>query len=226
MKLPTQNQCLELFQQYKVPHHIFEHCLNVGKLALFLAKKLRDSGESINLELVYRIALLHDLFKAVTLEELKPNSYYPYPYSPEEIKTWQKLRHEYAGMHECEIAYLVLKKDFPELALAIKNASNPLVENKSPEENLAHYADWRIFNNEIVSLDKRLAYLRERYLKGEEYWKERLRLILKVEGELFSRLPFSPEGLEKELKRELKEESKKESKKESKEGLKEELENG
>jgi len=199
LKLPTEQQCLELFQEYKVPKNIFQHCLKVRKVAVFLAQKLKETGININLELVNCLALLHDLFKVVALEKLEPNQYYNFQYSEEEIAMWKQLREKYVGMHECDVAYLVFKDQFPELARSIRDVSNPFKENKSIEENIAHYADWRILNNKIISLQERLIDLQKRYLKDEEYWKKRAEIITKEEQKLFSKLNFSPEQLLKAI---------------------------
>ena len=196
MNLPTEQQCLELFRTYNVPRHIFEHCLNVSKLTLFLAQKLKERGQNLNLELVHRIALLHDLFKVVAIEELSSL----FSYSEEEIKMWKTLRQKYPDLHECDVAYLVFKEEFPELALAIKHASDPLKKDKSIEEDLAHYADWRVSNNQIVSLSDRLIYLKQRYPKGDQYWQQRSDVIFQIEKRLFSHLDFSPEQISQLIK--------------------------
>ncbi|MBU0459869.1 MAG: HD domain-containing protein [Nanoarchaeota archaeon] len=195
MQLPTQEQCLELFEQYKVPRNIKEHCLSVQKIAFFLAKKLKEAGTEINLELVSKTALLHDLFKVVAIKELKPDPRYMNYYSDDELAMWQYLQEKYAGMHECEVAYLIFKEDYPELAKSIRDASSPFKEDKILEEDLVHYADWRIFNNQVVNINLRLNDLKVRYTWEEEYWKKRKELMLKVEAELFFNLDFTPEQL-------------------------------
>ena len=52
IKLPTQQQCLDYFEEYKVPENIQRHCLKVQEVAVFLAGKLKNSGVKINIELV------------------------------------------------------------------------------------------------------------------------------------------------------------------------------
>ena len=82
--LPTEQQCLEYFQQYKVPQNILEHCQKVRIIAVYIAEKLQQAGEKVNLELVERMALLHDLFKIACIDKLGPNKYHSYQHNAEE----------------------------------------------------------------------------------------------------------------------------------------------
>lgn len=195
LRLPTQNQCLNYFDEYKVPMNIKEHCLNVQKIAIFLAEELNRSGVAVNVELVSKAALLHDLFKVVAIDELKPNMFCSYSYSNEEIEMWKYLKNKYVGMHECEVAYFFFVKEFPELAKTIRDSSNPLKDDKNFEEEIIHYADWRILNNQIVHINQRLSDLKRRYFRGDDYWENRKELMVKIETKIFSHLNFSPEEL-------------------------------
>jgi len=199
MNLPTPEQCLNLFQDYQVPSHIREHCLNVRDLSLFLAQKLKEKGVSINLQLVECLALLHDLFKMVSLESLKPTKFHSFVFSPEEASMWQQLRERFPGLHEGEVAYQIFKEDYPELALALKSLSQPQ-ENKSWEEALVHYADWRVFQNIVVTLDHRLAYLKEAYPQKDGAWQEDEKIVKLIEKKIFNHLDFEPTKLSEEFK--------------------------
>ncbi|MDP3640566.1 MAG: HD domain-containing protein, partial [Nanoarchaeota archaeon] len=66
MILPTEQQCLDYFDKYKVPKNIFRHCLKVREVAVFLAEEWEKQGRAVDKEFVTCLALLHDLFKAVT----------------------------------------------------------------------------------------------------------------------------------------------------------------
>ena len=52
MKLPNELQCLKYFEEYKVPDNIFQHCLLVRKISIFLANELKKSGMDINIEFI------------------------------------------------------------------------------------------------------------------------------------------------------------------------------
>ena len=200
MQLPTREQCLEYFNQYKVPQNIKEHCLKVEQVATFLAKKLKEAGEEINVELISCLALLHDLFKVVVLESLGTNKHHQFQPTEEEIAMWKKLRAKYPGKYEGDVAYDIFKDDFPELALSIQKVGIPKRKDKSYEEMLVHYADWRIFRNEIVLLRDRLTRLRENYPKEAEDWRIDEEIILEFENKIMKVLNMRPKELQENVK--------------------------
>ena len=199
MNLPTEPQCLDLFEQYKVPKHILKHCQKVHQASMFLAQRIKEIGAPINLPLVSALALCHDLFKAATFTELKPNKYHEEPYTSEEIAMWKKLREKYAGKYEGEIASEILKDQYPELAYSLMRVSDWKTENPSIEEMIVHYTDMRIMQEKVVSLLQRLEYLMERYPRPEEIWEQFLAHLRKVERELFVYLDFEPQELAEAL---------------------------
>ena len=197
MKLPTPKQALTYFDTYHVPKNITAHCLAVQRYSLYLAKQLQKAGMKADLELVDRLALLHDLFKAVTVDLTKVDSFHQYKANEQELAAWRELKKKYPGKHESEIAYDLLKGDFPEFAQALKNSCHPL-RKKKIEELIVHYIDWRVIKEDLVSLDERFAYLQERYPQFQKLYGEGVKLIKASEKEIFSRLPFSPEELKSE----------------------------
>jgi len=67
MNLPTHEQCIEILDEHEVPENVRKHCFSVNKVAVFLALKLKQKGIEINIDLVDRASLLHDLDKIKTL---------------------------------------------------------------------------------------------------------------------------------------------------------------
>ncbi|MBI2665684.1 hypothetical protein HYX12_03630 [Candidatus Woesearchaeota archaeon] len=213
MKLPTREQCLAYFEQYHVPKNIKEHCVAVEDVSLFLAKRMNDTNKEsnkkiisskkkklqINIEQVSRLALLHDLFKAVALDITIPNPYHPYTFSSEEIASWKLLREKFPNKHESEVAYEILRGDFPEFAASLKNVGNGLNEDKSFEETIVSYADWRVLGTKIVSVSERNAYLFQRYPQNRILLERSIILINRIEQELFSLLTFTSEKLLTEM---------------------------
>lgn len=199
IQLPTTQQCLDYFNEYKVPANIKEHCLKVREVAVFLAKRLREKDLDINVELVDRTALLHDLFKVVVIKDPRPNKFHKRAFTDEEIEMWKKLREKYASMYESEVAYEIFKDVFPKLAVCIKNSCNIKNTNKTWEELAVHYADFRVFRSEIASNEEIYAYLKEQYPVSDDTW-EKFSQLFKVEEEkLFSQLDFLPENLAVEV---------------------------
>lgn len=195
MNLPTEEQCLNYFIKYRVPLNIYSHCLKVQKVANFLAREMNKKGVQLNLELVNCLALLHDLFKVVAIPDLRPNKFHDYQHTSEEIEMWDFLRKKYPDIHEGEVAYLIFKDEFPELALALKGVSSHEKKEKSWEEWIVHYADWRTFRNEIISLPERLAYLKEQYAGYNEYWVEREQMMQEIENKITQSINLNPEKL-------------------------------
>lgn len=199
MKLPTPSQCLGYFKEYKVPQNIQTHCAAVRRTAVFLAKALRDAGVPIDVETVDRLSFLHDLFKVVAIDIAHPSKFHSYVASEEEIAMANQLKQKYAGMYEGQVAYEVFKNEFPKFALALRNVSDPHVANKTWEEMLVHYADWRTFRNKVVSLQERLDYLQQAYPKGEHIWGIDKPKVIEFEQKLKSLLLFNPDQLNVEL---------------------------
>ena len=163
MNLPTEQQAQELFIKYNVPSNIKQHCEKVREVAIFLAQKLNENGLNLNIELIDKVALLHDLFKLVVLKTTEPNKFHPRKFTEEEIQMWKYLRENYPGMNEGDVTYEILKDKYLELSISIKNISMANPENLSPEEELIHYADWRVFRSELVPLHQKVAYVNEIY---------------------------------------------------------------
>lgn len=193
-KFPTQQQCLDLFEQYKVPLNIKEHCLAVQRHALILAKKLNDNGFNLDMEFVRTLSILHDLFKIAVIEDIIPNKFHDRRFTAEELEVREWLRSKYPYMHEAEIASHILKDVYPELASSLKDMRS-LAESKTKEERFVHYIDWCTLRNEFVGLDNRLIYIRERYKGKEKYFEPDFINIKKFETEIFSRLNIVPEDL-------------------------------
>ncbi len=201
MNLPTEEQSLDYFEKFKVPLNIRNHCLKVREVAVFLAKRLQEKGVAVNVKFVGCLALLHDLFKIVSLKNLKPNKFHDYRHSAEETAMWKFLKAKFPGMYEGEVAYLIFKDDYPELALSLKTISNPRTE-KNPEEEIVHYADWRILQNKVVNLSKRLDYLKEIYPRDAKLWEKDVKIMFTFEDRLFSQIGFKADELGKKMEEE------------------------
>lgn len=201
VQLPTEEESLRYFADYKVPGNIKAHCLRVQQVSRFLAKELQQAGlAEINVLFADRLGLFHDLFKAVALTELKPNKYHSYEFSAEEIAMREKLREKYPNLYEGEIAYLMFRDVYPELALSLQKVSNPRETELNWEEKIVHYADWRVFQDRIVSMNERIMYLQERYPRQDNAWDLFIAKMKRIEKELFSLLSFSADDVAEKLK--------------------------
>lgn len=165
MKLPNREEAIQILKEYKMPDNIMVHAMQVTKVANFLAKKINENGTKVNLELVDRASILHDLDKHLTLK---------------------------TGNHSVLTREILKEKGFPELADA---AANHMLENiikknglQNIEEKIVYYADKRVNHDKIVPLKERFVYLRKRYgttFKREEEIKEFEVACNRLEKELF-----------------------------------------
>ncbi len=160
-KIPTIEQCYELLKQCSVPKHIVRHCEVAADFAVELAKRIAANGTAVNIDFVHRACLLHDIMRAGDFH--RPlDEIFDEPVSEEDIKKWRQLSHQYDGLRHEEAAYEFLKKDWPQLALAIKKHAykSLLDENTEPqtiEEKIVYYADKRVMHDKVVPLADRLA---------------------------------------------------------------------
>lgn len=213
MKLPTPDECRALFETYRVPTNIVAHCKKVCAVGTFLAEQLRMNGVRVNVELITRACLLHDLMKAVVFEDInKPIPSLKFYPTPAQIKMHAELRAKYAGMHEEEIAYELFHLQYPELAATIRGTKDTQGEHniaRMPlEEKIKWYSDWRVFVDEIVTLDERAAeaYARKKAKLSKilPKWVREIEKAKAVETELFSHLDFPPEQLKQKVEENVK----------------------
>jgi len=201
--LPTHKECLSIIKEHHVPPHIVKHSLAVAKLAVFLSQKLNEKGITVDVNLVDRACLLHDIVRICNIKELD-YSRFEQPVTAEDKAKWQQLREKYKGIPHEYAAYDILKDKFPVLALTIKKHRyiGILDEKKKPntwEEKLVYYADMRVMHEGIVLLQERLTEAHKRNVRFYKTEAQRLSTIAKVdpliyrlEKEIFDEIGLSP----------------------------------
>lgn len=201
--LPTRKECFEIIRRCRVPPHIVKHCLAVAKLAVFLAHKLKDNAVAVNVDLVDRAGLLHDILRVCDMKESEYRQFEK-PVTERDKATWRLLKERYDGICHEEAAGELLKAKYPALALAIKKHRYAalLDEKDRPstwEEKLVYYADKRVMHDRIVPLKERLqeAHKRNVPLCGTEAQSQIKTakvdcLIFELEEEIFSKIGLNP----------------------------------
>ena len=177
MKLPTKEYCFEILKEHEVPQNIIDHSLRVTSIAVCLAKKLVEKGIKIDVDVVERASLLHDLDKIQTLHDFNTH-----------------------GVVSREI---LSKKGYAELGKIVnahraEDIKDGLVETW--EEKVVNYADKISQNDKIVSLSERFEYGRKKYphLSTPEH-RGTEKLVKEVEDEIFSHLDFDACELEEKM---------------------------
>ena len=160
MEIPSNSECLKILRQNNVPDNIIAHSKKVCEVAIKVVNLLEKNGVKINKDLVMAGALLHDVKK------LSPND------------------------HVIEGYELVKSLGFPEVAVLIKKhgLANLDKEEFAPitwEEKIVFYADKRVTNDRLVSLDERFEYIKQRY-KSENIEQE-LKFAKNIETELLGK---------------------------------------
>jgi len=201
--LPTRKECLAIIEEHHVPPHIAKHSLTAAKLAVFLAQRLTEKGITVDVNLVDRACLLHDIVRICDFKELD-YSRFEQPVTAEDKAKWQQLRAKYKETPHEYAAYDILKDKFPVLALTIKKHRYIGILNKKEkpntwEEKLVYYADMRVMHNKIVPLEERLTEAHKRNVHFYKTEAQRLSTIAKVdpliyslEKEIFDEISLSP----------------------------------
>ncbi|MBR9691944.1 HD domain-containing protein [Candidatus Woesearchaeota archaeon] len=169
--IPTTKECIELLDEFEVPENIKEHSFAVNRLAMFLAKKLKQVGVDIDLDLVNAASLVHDLDKIPTLKDI-----------PNHGKLSQKWLSE---------------RQHKKVGEVVKNHCTNLMKDLKDhtwEDKVVNYADKRCLGDKVVSLKERFDYIAKTY---PVYFKEEHRTkTLQIEKEIFNKLDIKPEDIE------------------------------
>ena len=175
MKIPNEKECEKLYDEFDVPERIRKHCRAVTKVAVFLAKKLKEKGIKVDVNLVRAAAMLHDIDKLQTLKNV--------------------CQH---GVTSCK--WLSCKEHKKVGEVIKKHVYKHYVESDSVswEDKIVYYADKRCNGDEVVTLDERMAYAREKYPEYHEQKHEEH--IREVEKEIFNIIEIEPDELKEAMK--------------------------
>jgi putative nucleotidyltransferase with HDIG domain len=175
MNILSKNDCLQLMCDMLMPEHIVAHSIQVCRVAMCLADHLKSKGNHLDRQLLQAAALLHDITKNRSFETAENHA----------LTGGQKL----ADLGYPEIGNLVRQH------VRLDNYANP--KNLS-EAVIINYADKRVLHDRIVSLDKRMNYIMDRYGEKPEH-QQRIQMLWEKTKELerrnFSYLPFAPNDL-------------------------------
>lgn len=142
MIIPKKEECLKILKENHVPDNIVAHLKAVCDFSMKIADLLEKKGINVNRGLVAAGALLHDIRKTSQND------------------------------HVIEGYELVKSLGFTEVAMVIKrhglaNIADEDFYPKSWEEKIVFYADKRIKNDKIVSVDERFEYIKQKYKKED-----------------------------------------------------------
>ncbi len=167
-RFPTFDQCMALIAEYKMLPNIVDHSIQVMNVALAVYENLKDKDEA-DIDLLTAAALLHDIAKTESIE----TGDHRHDITGGEIL--RSLGHdEIAEIVENHVVF----KDF--------NAAGPLLEKE-----IIYYADKRVMHDKVVSLDKRISDLVDRYGINDrikELIIENKKFVLELEAKIQSHM--------------------------------------
>ncbi|MBI9084251.1 MAG: HDIG domain-containing protein [Desulfobacterales bacterium] len=179
MTIPTQNQCFQMLHDSAMPEHIVAHSLQVCRVARLLTGALIQRGAALDMDLVTASALLHDITKPRSFE---------------------------TGENHCETgAALLAEKGYGRVGKIV--GQHVRLDAYAPggeptEAGIVNYADKRVLHDQVASLDRRMAYILERYGKAPDS-DRRIRWLWDVSAELERRiyrdLSFAPADLDGQI---------------------------
>lgn len=173
LALPSINDCLDLMKQYHMLPNIMDHSIVVARVAEIITRGLITAGHNLSLEKVVVGALLHDIGKTACLDNDDDHAA-----KGHEIC----LSHDLESIADIVAEHVILKSYSP--------------ENSFSEKEIVYYSDKRVNHDQVVSLEKRLTYILERYGRNNEKRcqaiKRNYALCQDLEKRMFSDLSFEP----------------------------------
>ena len=175
MNLPTDRECFRLIDQMEMMDHIIDHSVMVSNVAVCLCLAIGNRASRLNVDLVRKAALLHDITKTRSFDT--------------------------GEIHSETGAGLLVDMGYPEVGNIIRQ--HVMLDKCRPdspvsEPEIVNYADKRVLHDRVVSLDRRLGYIREKYGSKPQFGRLIQRMwrdTCALEEKLFQRLPFLPEDL-------------------------------
>lgn len=175
--IPTREKCIELLKKYNLSDSKIKHSLLVENISLYISKLLNKKNMNIDLTIVSRAALLHDIGK-----EIKKSG-------KDHATIGAKLCiNENIDLKICEI----IKYHILEGILKEKLVSN--------EQKIVFYSD-KICKNEVIGIDKRF----EPWMKNNLSSKiiDAKNKTIELEKEILNKLNLTPQELYSLLKSEV-----------------------
>jgi len=146
--IPSREETFRIIESCSMPQHILRHSLMVTRVAVVIATRLNASGLVIDLALVERASLLHDICKMDCIGTMKD--------------------------HALMAQELLAGRGFPRLGEVVGQHVR-LNSMAIDEAMVVNYADKRVMHDRVVSLDERFVDLLKRY-GTDDARKERIRL--------------------------------------------------
>ena len=165
--VPTRTQ-IETWRREMMMPHIAAHCDAVADLCDALARRMMEDGIPVRPLLLRRAAEIHDLLRFI---DFRPGAAPAgMQDDPAAMNVWKGLREKYRGLkHEAAGAAFLREQGFDALAAIVEvhGLLIPSPQRKMIEQQLLFYADKRVQESTVVSLEERFDDFARRYCGGE-----------------------------------------------------------
>ena len=172
MNIPSQKECFKLIARMKMMDHIIDHSIMVSNVALFLCLKLKKTAPHIDVRLARSAALLHDITKTRSFDTKESHA-------------------ETGGL-------LLTRLGYPEVGNIIRQhviLDSYNLDSPVSVDEIVNYSDKRVLHDTIVSLEKRLDYIKSRYGAQKEF-QDKIHILwtntINLENKIFYRLDITP----------------------------------
>ena len=174
--IPTEKECYELMDTYRMLDNIREHSILVAEVVRALCHGLVNRGVQLSVDKAVTGALLHDIAKTQCLLT--------------------------GGDHAARGREICLQHHFDEIAdivaehIWLKSYS---LDGLYSEKEIVYYADKRVLHTSVVSLDERMHDIIDRYGRNDSRLTQRVltnfTICQGIERKIFKKLDFGPEQL-------------------------------
>ena len=157
----------EIYTEYKIMPSLQLHQLRVASVARLVCDNLKIPIDADNVILA---CLFHDMGNIIKSDI----AYFPEFTKPEGTEYWERMKTEfvetYGTDHHIATASIAKKIGLPARAIELIDGigyskMSAIVSSSDLEQKIAEYADTRVGPQGVLSLKKRLAEGRARYLK-------------------------------------------------------------
>ena len=193
----------QVYDQYQIMPSLQLHQLQVAAVADYIIKQV---GITVDKDRVLTALLLHDMGNIIKFDL----DMFPKFLQPEGKEYWQKVKEEYVEMYggEEDQATLEITKELrvdKEVVQLIDKIgfrqAGRNVQSDDFETKICAYADMRVVPAGVVSLDKRLVDLRDRYFKhyptdeDQEYRQQCEEFLKTIENQIFKNSKLKPDHI-------------------------------
>lgn len=179
-----------LFPKKEGWRNVVEHSLVVNASAVYLAKKIADAGHPVNIDLIDKASIVHDIAKRKDRESGVSRDVEHTSGATREILNL-------GGYSDDVIRVAEYSGRVSEIYLSDEE-QNIAISNKPIEDLIVAYADARVRNTNIVSLEEAKNKNKEKIPDNADFYDKWYGFYRKVEERLTSLAAISPSDLSDE----------------------------